>query len=511
MNIFFSFVFLNYFDLVCRFHLYKPESFRIFPFAKIDDYNEDGVQPVHLAVEMENLSATMTLIERFGASPTAETRQAYKDIPKGSTAFTISITKNNLEIFQYLLSKMSKRDLEQHDEQLKTPLHLAAQIGNATMVETILSITNKIGFLRQTRISPLHLALAEGHIEIVRIFAEANLGFGPVMDLRTSQKASICHLESTLFYLARQKHELGLWTELWTICSRVLNEDAFVPHKVTRKTILDAALEEENDEIAALLIFFGADLKRHIDSRISTRQREFFIDLNGFFFGSSNEEIYPEFRGTESIWHICARHNALFFVKALIHRFPELKTTNFVAQPDKNENVLPVEIATKMGFEGLAVELVKLHGLEIEASVLETLVCSAALGSQYRVLEALIDQFPDAFLTLMTSSRAVQPLHILATSALSHPKDGHKEIILLLLKKYPFALARHDRLGRTPLHLALECNFIDFFVWLRDARDREDESGPMIDFDVQNSEGYSFLKLLHDENCEEIINIISNK
>ena len=91
--------FRTYFDLVNQYNLFQEYGFRscvINPLSVVHEYNLKGFQAIHHAVQVGHLSATMALIEQFGADINAVTTldvqlEDSKLIPKLSTPLIISI------------------------------------------------------------------------------------------------------------------------------------------------------------------------------------------------------------------------------------------------------------------------------------------------------------------------------------------------------------------------------------------------------------------------------------
>ena len=119
--------FQTYFDLVNRFELFQERaasnSVVINPLSVVSEYDQRGIQAIHHAVQLGHLSATMTLIEKFGADINARTTSELriddsKVIPGMSTPLIISIITGNFEIFCYLLSK-PELDISASTDQFK--------------------------------------------------------------------------------------------------------------------------------------------------------------------------------------------------------------------------------------------------------------------------------------------------------------------------------------------------------------------------------------------------------
>ena len=496
--------FTSYFDIVDRYELYQTNADKaiVNPISDVREFNSKGMQAIHYAVEKGNFGAIMTLIEKHGANINEKTKpveegQGPIGIPAYSTPFIIAIIKNNLEIFHYLLSK-SDLDKNLGTDQFKTPLHFAAEIGNLEMVESLIAHKAKISYLKGTRKTAFHLALASCNVEVADWLAERSLGLGPVCRDKNNQLESIFH------YLARQKLPTEIWIKMLRICEKTTETSGavrFIDRRaLSGLTPLQVAIEEENDAAIAGLILSGADLSPVTFKPSNVRRSDLIKTVYEFFNVSP---ITPEFfnEEKETIWHLCVRFDAVHLIQALVFLFPEKQNIR-----SYNLNgVTPLDLAFEMHNFNAALELIKLHDHVIQIEVLERLVSSATWNCWPELLEALIQEFPSDFAYLMSSSSPLSLLHIVATASVRTSSEiNPKTITLLLIKNYPNTINSHDKLGRTALHLALECDFKEFFEWLAEAK----LNNSQLDFNVKDDKGNSFFDLLKEKEGKHILKLL---
>lgn len=509
-GIFFS----DYFDLVKRFDDFKRHkresstknsfSSLINPFSKINDYNSKGWQAIHFAVHEGNLDATKTLIETFRAdinSKTILSSQSIEEkiIPIESTPLIISIIKGNLEIFRYLLTFDQKLDLNTETRQLKTPLHFAGEVGNLEMIEELISRNAKIGYLRGTRKSPFHLAIAAAHFEAAKFFSDRNLGLGPVCP----------NFESIIHFLARQKLPANIWMKMFNLTVEIAENYANKalipgPSKIIERrslrglTALQVAVQEENNVAIAGLIVSGAEFS---GTSSLLESLKLFLNGNEFNFNYFNSD-------NETIWHFCARNKATSLIQVSASFFPT--KPNLRSFNSDGLTALDLAFEDVDRFE-VALELIKLHDHVIDFKVLERVASMATVYSWDQIVEALINEFPLDFSNLITNSSSVFLLHNLATTPVlesQHQNTSTRKLVHLLVKNYPQIIKTHDKFGRTPLHLALECDFVDFFKWLGELKEADCD----LDFNVKNDgESKGFVDLLVEKDEKAILELLKCK
>ena len=492
--------FQTYFDLVSRFELFQERaasnSVVINPLSVVSEYDQRGIQAIHHAVQLGHLSATMTLIEKFGADINARTTSELriddsKVIPGMSTPLIISIITGNFEIFCYLLSK-PELDISASTDQFKSPLHFAAEHGQLVMIEALLSRGAKISYLRGTRKSLFHLALEHGKLNVVEWLVDNKIGIGPVS--QGKNKA----LESHFHFLARLKLPIDIWIRSLELCLKSYSNDrkSIINRKsITNQTPLDCAVEEANESAIIGLILNGADL--------SDANYPLLIAVKGFF-SECETGFSPEYINSdnETIWHLIARINSVPLAQAIVHYFPTKPNLLLKNRIEKTA----LESAMDMENFDIAFEFFKLYDHQIDLDLLENYVNLSIWNISPKLFEILLSEFPGPFNELI-STRTTLYLHVLATSSMRNNLQGSKQMAILLITKFPQMMRSLDKLGRTPLHLAYQSDFLEFFNWLKEAR----ESVPELDFNVQDDSGVFFADLLRSEERKDILELLNLK
>lgn len=498
--------FRTYFDLVNQFELFQARNYYtivINPLSVVGEYDTRGIQAIHHAVRVGHLGATTALIEQFGADINARTTSDLpiddsRVIPAQSTPLIISIITRNYEIFYYLLAKL-ELDLNASTDQFKGPLHFAAEHGQVLMIDALLDRGANIVYLKGSRKSPFHVALENGQLSAIEWFIDNNKGMGPV----SSGKHKF--LESQIHFLARVKLPADIWIRSLEICLKGLGGDfdqfraAINRKNLSKLTPLQCAIEESNESGIIGLILLGAD--------VSGASHPLIGAVSGFFGSVGSGVIGPEFVNSdnETIWHLIARINSVALSKGIIHFHPSKPNLRLKNRIRKTALELAVEM---QNFEA-AFELLRLYDHQIDLELLETLANIAVWDSWPILLENLIKEFHDSFAEMFQTSMEISSanmfLHILVNSSMRADLAETKEMILLLIKDFPQLIRSFDIFGRTPLHLALECEFWEFFNLLKEAK----EVDPLLDFNVQNDSGVFFSDLLKEQGQNDILDILN--
>lgn len=492
--------FVSYFDFVTRYEVYKtlgPEAI-INPVSLVGEYDSRGIQAIHYAVEIGQFNAVITLIDRFGADVNARTISVPNgDFLVGSTPLIISIIKGNLEIFLYLLSRHNL-NLDLSTDELKSALHFAAELGNLFMVEALLAKGAKISYMRHTRKSPFHVAVEAGHIEVAKWLAERNLGLSPVVHILSSKR-----FESMMHFLARQRLQVTTWIKMFQVISSAMkiNESKrpdpipIIDRKsVCGKVPLQIAVEEGNEVAIIGLIIFGANLYVYgvFDPIIGA--------IRGFF---ENNPINPNYQNSinENVWHLCARLNSVILCQFFNELYPtkiNLRRSNVMGQT-------ALDLAFEIRNLAVAVELIKMYENSIDIESLERYINISIWNTWPDIIETLMKEFPIEFEALISSE--MNPpmfLHSIATYCMRGiPLDDTKRLFLTLIRNYPQLITIHDKSGRTPLHIALQCDFRPFFHWLLEEKQENSE----LNLNVIDGTGQPFLEMLKEQGDNEILKL----
>ena len=488
--------FRTYFDLVNQYNLFQEYGFRscvINPLSVVHEYNLKGFQAIHHAVQVGHLSATMALIEQFGADINAVTTldvqlEDSKLIPKLSTPLIISIITGNFEIFCYLLSK-PELDLNTANDQLASPLHFAAQHGELVMIEALLDKGARISFLKGTRISPFHVALEHGQLNVIEWLVNNKLGIGPVASGKRG------NLESSLHFLARLKLSTAIWIRSLLICLKI-PASGINFKSLDNLTPLQCAIETGNESAIVGFVLLGANTSGSLHHPLITAVRGFFDSegkIDPFFVNSDSE----------TIWHLIARINSVPLAEGISYFHPS--NPNLHLKNRIGETAL--DLAIEMQNFDVAFQFFKLYEHQIDPELLEKIASFAIWNYFPVVLEKLIKEFANNFTEMVdSSSQSTLFLHFLATSLMRGNFKESKVMALLLIKSFPQMIRSLDQSGRTPLHVALESEFWDFFHWLKEANEAADSN---LNFNVQDGSGVFLSDSLKEQGQDDIAKLLN--
>jgi ankyrin repeat protein len=454
--------FINYFDLLNRFELYKSNKGEaiISPVAWIDEVNREGFCPIHLAVKSDNFEAVFTLIESFGANINARSvEQAY-------TPLILAIKQNNYEIFHYLLSK-DGIDVNLATDDLKTPLHFASEQNSVEMIESLLKKGARVDYMRGSRHSPFHLAVRSGKLAAARFFGSQLMGIGHCC---LHSKAP---LESSLHFLSRQLLPVEVWMQMFEIVilamsKNVLDSGLYASiierRSLTGQTPLQLAIEEENESAVAGLVVSGANIETIFQNHFSILVDPLIQTVYEFF--GSNAKFLPSHVNAvnnENVWHLAARAASIPFIRCIAMKYPEIRSKIHDVNCD---GLLPVELALQLKCYDPAVELIRLHDHVIPIENLEKLMHSSVLECQFLFLRTLLQEFTPEFKVIASSHSCGSLLHLMITVfPYENPlfdSDVYVEFLVLLLKHCPNLLSLRDSLGRTPIDLAIQRDNFEF-------------------------------------------------
>lgn len=406
-----------------------------------------------------------------------------------------------MEIFHYLLSKPELNKNLGTDE-YKSPLHFAAEVGNLEMVKALIEKNVTISYLKRTRKTAFHLAVASCNVEVADWLAERNLGIGPVLPPNRHQLESIFH------FLARQKLPTDTWIKMLQICEKAVKRGSrFLERRALNGfTPLQIAIEEENNSAIAGFILSGPDAFKNTPGSTFDILGNSLIAAAYEFFEDS--PINPNFvnKDNETIWHFCALHDAIHLAQGAAFLFPEKENLRLL----NSKNLSALDVAFELRNFNVALELIKMHDNFIVIEALEKLVYMATWNGWHLLIEALIQEYPVTFAHIVSSSSSPKLsscslLHIVATTPVRDVSENNpKTLLLLLLKHFPHFIESIDEVGRTPLHLALECEFMEFFDWLAEAK----LANPRLEFNVKDGSGVKFSDFLKEKGEEGIFKLL---
>ncbi|SLM48078.1 protein of unknown function [Nitrospira japonica] len=131
--------------------------------AKIDAQNTEGYRPLHLAAARAHFDVVMLLLDH-GATPDLIAKDNHTPITLACLAGALNVVS---QLYQRVDSPLSAR------ENIPSLLHYGVLSGNVAIVNFLLSKDHPVDHLDAFGFTPLHLAIQEGHLEIVRCLVRA--------------------------------------------------------------------------------------------------------------------------------------------------------------------------------------------------------------------------------------------------------------------------------------------------------------------------------------------------
>jgi len=156
---------------------------------------------------------------------------------RGMTPLHICAQYNKNEIAKYLIN-VGKADIECEDNDLNTPLIIAARYDNYDMIELLLKYRIDINCSNITGMTPLHIACENGNLDIVKYLVE----MGANIDALTFEE------QTSLYY--------GVFYGNYDIVKYLLDKK---PKKVDIEKLINIARRIKNARISELLMNYNSN------------------------------------------------------------------------------------------------------------------------------------------------------------------------------------------------------------------------------------------------------------
>ncbi|KAL3104859.1 hypothetical protein niasHT_020425 [Heterodera trifolii] len=137
--------------------------------AKVNQRSKDkrGVVPLHIACARGHLPIVKFFLDRGGA----DIEVADSD---GDTALIYALLENKLDVGHYLIARGARTD--RTNKKGVSPLHIFVKVNNFALckflVENGANVNQKTTDGTGHQLTPLHLACADGHLQIVKLLVE---------------------------------------------------------------------------------------------------------------------------------------------------------------------------------------------------------------------------------------------------------------------------------------------------------------------------------------------------
>ena len=203
--------------------------------AKVNNTDADGLTPLHHAVKSDDLAMTKLLLQYRG-DPTMTTKKGWdavhlaawrnntlmldlvlsyggiinRSTPEGWTALHMAAWKASPDLIDKLLmdwsttAEFGKPDVNQKDQEGRTPLLLAMQKGNLGVCSTLLRKGADVNVANKDGDTPLHLLAGSGNVDLAQQFI---LSGAKLTQYNGNQK--------TPFDMAMEKNDEVLARFLW--------------------------------------------------------------------------------------------------------------------------------------------------------------------------------------------------------------------------------------------------------------------------------------------------------
>ncbi|XP_069813575.1 transient receptor potential cation channel subfamily A member 1 isoform X2 [Dendropsophus ebraccatus] len=286
------------------------------------------------------------------------------------------------------------------DNEKSSPLHVAVQNGRLEIVKACISYGAKIDLKQIDNATPLHFAATQGATEIVKFMIASYTGENNILDLPDGNNETPLHKSCLFDHVELADYLLSMGANI----DSVDNES---------RTPLLMATSCSSWKIVNLLLEKGADVK------LTDNYGRNFLHLTVLQPGGL-KNISEEFLQREDV-------------------------KNLVSDEDA-DGCTPLHYACRHGVPNSVNNLLGLNvSLYSKTKNKRSALHFAAFYGRYNTCERLLRFVPDATLLNDADEKGMTPLHLAA-------ENGHDRIVFLLLKKG--ALLLSDYRGWTGLHYA---------------------------------------------------------
>ncbi|XP_071124054.1 ankyrin-1-like [Mytilus edulis] len=188
--------------------------------ADVNHCDNEGRSPLFVACEEKHTDLVKILLTHYA-------KQKFCDLHNRSPMYMASRAGNKEAVG--LLLKENNNMINTYDDNGKTPLFVACELGHTDVVETILRYKPDVNLSNRLGLSPLHIACSKGHFKVIEIlflsrcdinkldkdkrtplYAACKAGHTDIVELLLDKKANfnICNKwgASVLFIACREGH-----------------------------------------------------------------------------------------------------------------------------------------------------------------------------------------------------------------------------------------------------------------------------------------------------------------
>ncbi|XP_058054410.1 transient receptor potential cation channel subfamily A member 1 [Anopheles bellator] len=369
----------------------------------IQQGGEHGRTALHLAAIYDNEECARILISEFGACPRKPCNNGYYPIHEAAK----NASSKTMEVFfQWGESKGCTREemISFYDSEGNVPLHSAVHGGDIKAVELCLKSGAKISTQQHDLSTPVHLAAAQGAIEIVKLmFRSQPLEKRGSLNCTDIQKMTPLH------------------------CAAMFDHPEIVEYLVNEGADINAMDKEKR---SPLLLSSSRGGWRTVTSLIRLGANISLKDAN-----------------SRNVLHLVIMNGGCLdeFAKEVCRAQSELCLLQLLNEKD-DAGCSPMHYASREGHIRSLENLIRLGAcINLKNNNNESPLHFAARYGRYNTVRQLLDSEKGTFIINESDGEGLTPLHIAS-------QQGHTRVVQMLLNRG--ALLHRDHNGRNPLHLA---------------------------------------------------------
>ncbi|XP_021938939.1 transient receptor potential cation channel subfamily A member 1 isoform X3 [Zootermopsis nevadensis] len=364
---------------------------------------EHGRTALHLAAIYDHDECARILIREFGACPRRPCNNGYYPIHEAAK----NASSRTMEVFlQWGESRGCTREemISFYDSEGNVPLHSAVHGGDIKAVELCLKSGAKISTQQHDLSTPVHLACAQGAIDIVKL----------MFSMQPAEK-----------------------------------KQCLASCDVQKMTPLHCAAMFDHPEIVEYLVCEGADINTLdkerrsplllASSRAGWRTVQILIRLGA--------NIHLKDVNYRNVLHLVVMNGGRLeeFADEMIKVQSKASLLQLLNEKDKT-GCSPLHYASREGHIRSLENLIRLGAcINLKNNNNESPLHFAARYGRYNTVRQLLDSEKGSFIINESDGGGLTPLHIAS-------QQGHTRVVQLLLNRG--ALLHRDHNGRNPLHLA---------------------------------------------------------
>ncbi|XP_075069745.1 transient receptor potential cation channel subfamily A member 1 isoform X2 [Mixophyes fleayi] len=420
------------------------------------------MSPLHLAIQLHYNSVVEVLVNHSTTNVNLEGEL-------GNTPIMQACSRDNSEALIMLFNHGGK--LCKRNKIGCFPIHMTAFAGSLRCMDLVLkkgeeygfSIEDHINFTDNEKSSPLHVAVQNGRLEIVK----ACIGYGAKIDLKQNDNATALHFAATQGATEIVKFMVSSYTGEKTIVDLPDGNNETPLHK---SSLFDHV------DLAEYLISMGANIDS-VDKELRTplllaTSCSAWKTVNLLLEKGADVTLTDNF-GRNFLHLIVLQAGGLKNIKDDFLQREDIKQ---LVSDEDSDGCTPLHYACRHGVPNSVNNLLGLNvSLYSKSKDKRSALHFAACYGRFNTCERLLRFVPEARLLNDGDDNGLTPLHLAA-------ENGHDKIVFLLLRKGALLLSDHR--GWTGLHYAAFGGYtrtikvlLDTSTSLMDKPDKEKNTG----------------------------------